>query len=56
VVIEESDESPFWLEIIVESNLLPKERLTDLLQEASELIAIFIASRKTASTNLKSSI
>lgn len=47
IVIEEADESLFWLELIVESGLLPRERLSDLLKEADELTAIFVASRKT---------
>ena len=52
IVIEEADESLFWLELIAESNLLPKERLADLTQEADELTAIFVASRKTAQGRL----
>jgi four helix bundle protein len=54
IVIEEADESLFWLEIIVESNLLPKERVADLLREANELTAIFVSSRITTIKNLKS--
>jgi four helix bundle protein len=48
IVEEECDESLFWLELILESKLLKKERLTDLLKEADELTAIFTASGKTA--------
>jgi four helix bundle protein len=47
IVIEESDECLFWLELMEESALLPKERLAQLLQEADNLTAIFVASRKT---------
>ncbi|MEO8231328.1 MAG: four helix bundle protein [Ignavibacteriota bacterium] len=47
IVIEEVDESLFWLEFILEENLIPKNRIESLLKEASELTAIFIASRKT---------
>jgi four helix bundle protein len=48
IVEEECDESLFWLELILESKLLKKDRLTDLIKEADELTAIFTASGKTA--------
>jgi four helix bundle protein len=48
IVEEECDESLFWLELILESKLLKKERLTELIKEADELTAIFTASGKTA--------
>jgi four helix bundle protein len=48
VVIEEGDESAFWLELTIESGLLSAKRLAPLLQEANELVAIMTASRKTA--------
>jgi four helix bundle protein len=51
IVEEESDETLFWLEMIVESNLLPKERVLALLKEADELTAIFTSSGKTAKLN-----
>jgi four helix bundle protein len=51
IVIEEADESLFWLEFILEENLIKKERIDSLLKEASELTAIFIASRKTIQKN-----
>ncbi len=50
IVIEEADESLFWLEFILEENLIKKERINSLLKEASELTAIFVASRKTIQT------
>ena len=51
IVEEECDETLFWLEVIVESNLLKKEKLLYLLKEADELTAIFTASGKTARQN-----
>ena len=47
IVIEEADESYFWLEFIIDENLLKKNLVEPLLKEAMELTAIFIASRKT---------
>ncbi|MCK4329090.1 four helix bundle protein [candidate division WOR-3 bacterium] len=48
IVIEEADESYFWLEFIIDEILLKKELVEPLLNEAEELTAIFISSRKTA--------
>ena len=48
IVTEEADESCFWLEFIVDENLLKKAQVEDLLKEAEELTAIFMTSRKTA--------
>lgn len=47
IVIEESDESLFWLEFIKDEKLIQTERIQNLIKEASDLTAIFIASRKT---------
>ena len=54
--LEEADETQLWLELIIESKLLPLKRVEALLEEASELVAIFVASRKSASSNLRSTI
>ena len=48
VVVEEADESAFWLEIIEEAGLLTKEAVNEPLAEANELLAIFAASQLTA--------
>jgi four helix bundle protein len=50
IVLEETDESAFWLEFIIDENLLKENTVKPLLQEAEELTAIFASSRKTAST------
>jgi len=51
IVEEESDESLFWLELIVEAGLMPEKRVKALLKEADELTAIFAASGRTAKRN-----
>jgi four helix bundle protein len=48
IVVEEADESYFWLEFIIDEELLKRDLVQPLLGEANELTAIFIASRKTA--------
>ena len=52
IVIEESDECLFGLELMAESNLLPENRVSQLLQEADDLTAIFVASRKTITAKI----
>jgi hypothetical protein len=47
-VLEESDESLFWLELMVDSNPVPVARAERPLKEADELTAIFTAAVKTA--------
>jgi four helix bundle protein len=49
IVLEETDESAFWLEFIMDEKLLKKNLVDPLLTEARELTAIFASSRKTAS-------
>lgn len=51
IVIEEIDESNFWLEFATNEQLIGKEKIDFLLKESVELTSIFIASRKTASIN-----
>ena len=48
VVIEEADESAYWIELTIESGLLEREVAEVLWREADELVAIMTASRKTA--------
>lgn len=47
IVLEEADESLYWLEMIRDGKLLPEAKLSLLLQEADELTAIVAASRKS---------
>jgi hypothetical protein len=46
-VVEEADEAAFWLELLCDSGTMRKDRLQNLIQEASELLAIFAASQRT---------
>jgi len=49
-VEEEADESIYWLEMLVEAQVVKSNLVTGLLTEANELTAIIAASRKTAKT------
>jgi len=48
VVLEEADESVFWLELLADSRIVSAQKLRDLLGEANQLMLMFSASRKTA--------
>ena len=56
VVEEEADESAFWLELIFGSKIRETRKIAPLLDEASELVAIMAASRKSAIANRPSAI
>ena len=51
IVIEEADESAFWLELIIDEKIVKADLVEPLLNEANELTSIFISSRKTAQKN-----
>jgi len=54
IVIEESDESEFWLEIILENNMIENDNEAKRLwNEAHELTSIFVKTRITAQKNLR---
>ena len=48
IVVEEADETIFWLEMLSDCSIVPLKRLEPLLAEAHELSAIFTASQFTA--------
>ena len=47
IVIEETDETHFGLEFIIDEKIIKNNLVTPLLQEAEELTSVFVASRKT---------
>jgi hypothetical protein len=50
-VIEEADESAFWLETIIDSGIMKKDLVLPLLNETNEIISIMVASRKSSCKN-----
>jgi four helix bundle protein len=53
IVVEEADECVYWLELVIEGELLKKALVEPLLLEANELTAIMISSHKTAQSRIK---
>jgi len=51
IVVEEADETVFWLELLGDTGLVPVAKLALLLKEANELLAICAASLRTAKYN-----
>jgi four helix bundle protein len=47
LVIEEADETVFWLELLLNLEIFRENQLKDLLSEANQLVAIFVSSRRT---------
>ncbi|MBC8430539.1 MAG: four helix bundle protein [Desulfobacterales bacterium] len=48
IVIEEADESEFWLEFVMEEDLMDKKKVLPLFNEAHELASIFVTTRRTS--------
>jgi four helix bundle protein len=47
IVEEESDETQYWLEILVEAELVSQNQVADIYKEAGEILAMTVASIKT---------
>jgi four helix bundle protein len=50
IVEQELDETQLWLELIVESEIMPATRLVELSSECDELLRMTVASIKTLKT------
>ncbi len=48
IVVEEADETVYWLELIRDAGLVKPELLAELIDEAEQILKIMAASRKTA--------
>ena len=48
IVEEEADESLYWMELLIAGDFVPEARLTELMQEGNEIVAIVVASIRTA--------
>lgn len=52
IALEEADETVYWLELLIEAGVVRETRPQKLVKEAEEIVAIFAASRITASNDL----
>jgi four helix bundle protein len=48
IVVEEADETVFWLELLSETGIVSVQRTQELMKEANQLVAIFGASLRTS--------
>jgi four helix bundle protein len=48
IVEEEADETVYWIELLIDAGIVQLTRVTDLLQEADEILSITVSSIKTA--------
>src|SRR6184192_4409824 len=48
IVLEEADETVFWLELLLQSEMSSKIRIEGMLAEANELTSIFVSSLRTS--------
>jgi len=51
IVEEEADEAMFWMELLVEAELVKSDLVADLMRECNEIIAIVVSSINTARGN-----
>jgi four helix bundle protein len=56
IVLEEADETLFWIELLADGGISSREKIHKLKAEADELVAIFVASLRTAKCSSKSAI
>ena len=54
IVLEEADESLYWMELLVDSHLMPANKLQSLMAETNEIISMLVASLKTLRSKSKS--
>jgi len=55
IVEEESDETEYWLEILVEAGLVPQNQVASIYKETDEILAMTVASLKTLRARQSSS-
>ena len=56
IVIEEADESMFWLELLSEAGIIKAVLLHDIINETEEIIKILVSARKTMNQSKTQSI
>ena len=51
IVEEEADESVYWLELLIESEIVPANKLSALISDINEIVAMTVSSIKTLRLN-----
>jgi four helix bundle protein len=51
IVEEENDESIYWMELLIESEIVKENLLQNLMKEADEILSIIVSSIKTSKEN-----
>ena len=52
IVVEESDETQFWLEMLLESNYLPKNDFDLMYNEITEIVKVMTAFKKNLGSQI----
>ena len=47
IVVEEADESVFWMEVMVEADIIPAAKIERLMGEGNEILKVAASARKT---------
>jgi four helix bundle protein len=47
IVEEESDETAYWLELLVEAEIVPQSQISEIYKETNEILAMTVSSIKT---------
>ncbi|GEM_PF-1916190 len=48
IVEEEADESIYWMELLIDTEVVREELLADLIKEANEILSMVVASIRTS--------
>ena len=51
IALKETRETEYWIEIMIETNLVPKQKFALLLQEIDSIIRILVATIKSLKSN-----
>jgi len=51
IVVEEADESVFWMEILTEAEIIKQNEISALMIEANEILKVIATARKSVSNN-----
>ena len=47
IVEEEADETMYWMELLIDADIVKRSRISDLLSEADEILSMVVTSIKT---------